>query len=271
MKNNLKLIAAFSDLIRNFNNNDTNLLYQQFFKLLHHILDFKFASVFLYDADKNKIEIVAREGKSVDMIEAVEFELGNGFSAWVAKEKRIIVLNNLKRGIHQSNSEIKSFMALPLMIESELTGVINFADDVADSFTEYDEEQLHIIGSMIAGILLKERNYRELHERNEEIERINRELNKTRDIIETANKKALLSAVIVSLNHEINNPLMIITGNLQLMSAYSKDKEVLKRIKVIENQAERIAEVMKQLRKIEEPLLESYVESKEENILNLLK
>ena len=62
-----------------------------------------------------------------------------------------------------------------------------------------------------------------------------------------------------SLNHEINNPLMIISGNLQLLSVTEKDEEKLQRLKAAGDQITRISDILSKLREIESPLFEKYI------------
>jgi len=73
--------------------------------LIGKSVEFSQASLFLLDKKKNEMEEVASVGKKVDLIDFVRFDSGMGISAWVAKEKRPILLSNLhrKRGERELN------------------------------------------------------------------------------------------------------------------------------------------------------------------------
>ena len=74
-----------------------------------------------------------------------------------------------------------------------------------------------------------------------------------------------ISQITVSLNHEINNPLMLILGLAQLMEAKhqrgipSTEEEYLKNLNLISEQCHRIIEIIKSLRRITVPVIEKYL------------
>lgn len=88
-------------------------------------------------------------------------------------------------------------------------------------------------------------------------------------------KRSRLSGIldlVASVNHEINNPLMIIAGNAQLLEMSLQDRpEELARLKTIVEETERISSVTRKLRDIRNPVSETYVSSSTETMLNLDK
>jgi nitrogen-specific signal transduction histidine kinase len=78
--------------------------------------------------------------------------------------------------------------------------------------------------------------------------------------------------VVASVNHEINNPLMIISGNAQFLEM-SMDRfpdEMKERVRIILEETERISKVTKKLREIKNPVVEDYTSSGEQ-MINLEK
>jgi signal transduction histidine kinase len=63
----------------------------------------------------------------------------------------------------------------------------------------------------------------------------------------TEEKLSFLSEIIPKMAHEINNPLMVISGNAQLALMEIQDKALQKNIHAIAEQAERIREIMHKL------------------------
>jgi nitrogen fixation/metabolism regulation signal transduction histidine kinase len=83
---------------------------------------------------------------------------------------------------------------------------------------------------------------------------------------------AAIGEVVASVNHEINNPLMIISGNAQFleMSMANYPPEMKDRVKTILEETERISSVTRKLREIKNPVVEDYTSSGEQ-MINLEK
>jgi len=79
---------------------------------------------------------------------------------------------------------------------------------------------------------------------------------------------AAIGEVVASVNHEINNPLMIISGNAQFleMSLSEATPETQERVKAIIEETERISRVTRKLREIKNPVVEDYTSSGEQMI-----
>jgi signal transduction histidine kinase len=79
---------------------------------------------------------------------------------------------------------------------------------------------------------------------------------------------AAIGEVVASVNHEINNPLMIISGNAQFLEMIMEDYpiEMKERVKTILEETERISRVTRKLREIKNPVVEDYTSSGEQMI-----
>lgn len=83
---------------------------------------------------------------------------------------------------------------------------------------------------------------------------------------------AAIGQVVASVNHEINNPLMIISGNAQLLEmALADDPEQCRRAQTIVEEAERISAVTRKLRDMRNPVVEHYTASDNEEMINIDK
>ena len=71
---------------------------------------------------------------------------------------------------------------------------------------------------------------------------------------------AAIGEVVASVNHEINNPLMIISGNAQFleMSMDGYPDEMKERVQAILEETRRISQVTRKLREIKNPVSEDY-------------
>lgn len=109
---------------------------------------------------------------------------------------------------------------------------------------------------------------REMAVRNEQVTRLNFELeetvNKLKESQENLIKSERLAAITetsVAANHEINNPLFSILGQAQLLlrKYHEQDEDTQVRLKTIEESALRIACVTKKLANLAEPVVKEYV------------
>lgn len=91
--------------------------------------------------------------------------------------------------------------------------------------------------------------------------------NKQEELIKSK-RLAAIGEVVASVNHEINNPLMIISGNAQFldMTMDNSTPEVKDRIRTILEETDRISRVTRKLREIKNPITEDYTSSGEQMI-----
>lgn len=74
-------------------------------------------------------------------------------------------------------------------------------------------------------------------------------------------KLATVGQMVVTINHEINNPLLIISTNAQAMRLMNPDldEKTTKKLYKIEEQVKRISEVTERLRTLDEVSSEEYI------------
>ena len=94
------------------------------------------------------------------------------------------------------------------------------------------------------------------------------DLKTAQDELVKSRRLAAIGEVVASVNHEINNPLMIISGNAQFLEMSMKDypEEMKERVKTILEETDRISKVTKKLREIKNPVVEDYTSSGEQMI-----
>ena len=87
-----------------------------------------------------------------------------------------------------------------------------------------------------------------------EVARLEKELVK-------AEKLATVGQMVITMNHEINNPLTIISSNAQTLRILNKglDEKAKAKLIRIEDQVKRIAEVTERLRKLDEIATNEYI------------
>ena len=198
---------------------------ERILKLIGKSIEYSSASLFLLDKRKNQIEEVASVGKKVDLIDFVKFNAGSGFSAWVAMEKRPILLSNLHRRRFQNG--IRSFLSVPLILREELFGVINLSHIKPNAFSPRDLKFLTEISSPIALGLERMFYYSEMEKRGKELEETKSCLRELESELLKSKSRTSFSQLLGHLDQKIKNPLSAIAENAQflLKSISSKDKQ----------------------------------------------
>lgn len=235
--------------------------YNSVLKLLEELVDFEFAALFIYSDELEKLNLVASKGHAVDLIQPVSFDMGNGLSAWVAKQKRPILLSELHRGKILGKNPVRSFLSIPLLLGDKIIGVMNFGHIRAGSFTKHNLQVLTIAAGQLSVIIERSLYFNRLAEKNRQLERTNHQLQIAQDALVERERLAAVGEVAVTVNHEINNPLTVIIGNAELLlkDLADSDKKARKKVEHIVAESKRIAQITRALRKIDKPVSEDYL------------
>lgn len=129
-------------------------------RLLSELVNFDRAAVFVFDGQRKRLEPIASIGGTVDLIEGVEFELGCGFSSWVAKRRKATLLTDLQRPARDGETPLRCFMSVPVIVHGDLIGVLNLGHSQPRAF---DEDHLRLVST--AAALLGATLTREVSER----------------------------------------------------------------------------------------------------------
>lgn len=198
---------------------------ERILKLIGKSIEYSSASLFMLDKSKNQIEEVASVGKKVDLIDFVKFNIGSGFSAWVAMEKRPVLLSNLRR--RRFKDGIRSFLAVPLTLRERLLGVVNLSHIRPNAFGLNDLKFLTLISSPIALGIERMFYHSEMEKRQKELEETKSYLRELQNELLKNEKRVFPSQLLGHLDRKIKSPLSAIAENAQflLKSMSSKDKQ----------------------------------------------
>lgn len=235
--------------------------YNSVLELLEELVDFEFAALFIYSDELKKLNLVVSKGHAVDLIQPVSFDMGNGLSAWVAKQKRPILLSELHRGKTSVKTLVRSFLSIPLLLGDKIIGVMNFGHTRAGFFTKHNLQVLTIAAGQLSVIIERSLYFTRLAEKNRQLEQTNSQLQIAQDALVERERLAAVGEVAVTVNHEINNPLTVIIGNAELLlkDLADSDKKVRKKVEHIVAESKRIAQITRSLRKIDKPASEDYL------------
>jgi len=225
-------------------------------------------SLFIHRAGEDRLEEVATVGKSVDLIETIDFDMGRGFSAWVAKQRRSVLIPHLRK---ERDSGFRSFISTPLVSGDSLIGVLNLGHEEPDAFTERHMEFLEIIAAQLAHTIERDLFQRRLIEKNEELVRAREEIELQQKKIVEMEKMQTYVQMAVSINHEINNPLTTILGNIELILMMNSDldEKTKKRLVTIQQEARRIGGIVETLRNAKKVVTSDYLNRYDEKMIDI--
>lgn len=220
---------------------------EEILRLLGQVIDFRSASIYMFSSQTDKLEEVCNIGRRADLIDFVNFDLGTGISAWVAKHKRPIMLNNLRKS--KGGTHTRSFLSVPIIFGKETRGVINLSHDQPDSYRKRDSQIVAVAGSVIALLVERIKAQEAASAMENEIEKLKFELeNQKRDKM-VGSTAPIGDDLASAINRRITNPLAIISGNAQflMMTMKASGPSVLKRLKAIDKEATSIMAMTQKL------------------------
>lgn len=226
------------------------------------------ASLFIYNESSGKLDEVASVGARVDLIESINFDMGKGFSAWVAKQRRPVLIPNLRR---DREGGFRSFLSTPLISNDHLIGVLNLGRKDKDAFTERHMEILEIIAGQLAHAIERSDFERRLLEKNDDLNQAHKEIEEQHKKIIEMEKYQAIGQMTASLNHEINNPLTTILGNIELllMMKPDMDEDIRKKLVIMQAEAKRISQLIDKLRDIKRVVTEKYINRYEDRMIDI--
>ena len=116
-------------------------------------IPFENATLFVTERATGKLEPVATVGEPIDLIGHVKFDRGQGFSSWVAQQRKPVLLNDLHREGGTDAPSVRSFLSVPIVLQGEAMGVINLSHSRPEAFDEESQKLLSLMGHQIAGIV----------------------------------------------------------------------------------------------------------------------
>ena len=118
------------------------IIYDDMLAYIKSMVDFNSASLLLIKKERRKLQTVAQYGDGCNLIEPMRFKMGNGLSAWLAQRKRTICLSDIHRGARHGHNPTRSFVAIPIVYQDEVIGILNLAHVLPNAFGTKEVETL---------------------------------------------------------------------------------------------------------------------------------
>jgi diguanylate cyclase (GGDEF)-like protein len=139
--------------------------YRRFLDLVQRAIAFEYGTLYIPDWDSGGLIPVAILGNRVDLAEPVRFARGNGVSAWVAQERRPVVIPDPEQ---QDNAPIaagsvRAYLAFPLVQNDLIEGVVALARS-NDTFSASEFSRLGRLAESLGTMLYRLRSEARLRE-----------------------------------------------------------------------------------------------------------
>jgi GAF domain-containing protein len=177
--------------------------------ILRMTLDCRACSIFLIDPTREFLQLEAASGPSVAWKGIARLRVGEGISGRVIAERRSIYIpdTHLEPDFIFFGPQIRSLLAVPLIVRDEAIGTLSIDDTQPNAFDE--EIRLLTIAAAQAAVAIENAQlYESLQSSYKELERAFDELR---------NLDKMKSELIQNISHELRTPLTFIKGYVELL------------------------------------------------------
>jgi len=213
---------------------DPQEIVQVLIELTKQIIPVIASNIFLI-GQGNKLEPLAPQ-ESPQLESSARQQLEEGLIDWVISEKKTAIIPNLEKSTNSGYEE--NFVIVPLIIRNQAIGVyFVHTSKEQQEFTNQDLQLLMILANQAAVAVENALIHGELM-------KVNKELSISHAQILHSAKLAAVGELASGIIHEINNPLQILLGHVQLLQL---GRDVPRRIEIIKEQIDRISQITKRL------------------------
>jgi signal transduction protein with GAF and PtsI domain len=233
-------------------------------QLTREVIPWQDATLYLFKEGGKQLECAARIGREVNLIMPVSFDMGEGLAGWIARRRQPILLNDIQRRYQQGKDSWRSFVSIPLVIEKELVGVLNFGHREPEAFIRLDLDMLSVLGSQAALIIRNLELVKRLRRSHRELQNSYTRLRQMQEQLLEQEQLKTISRMVTTLNHEINNPLTAIAGNAEmLLHRLDDDDPARLKLDTILTETHKLGSILQQLANMPHPVIESYLDDEE--------
>ncbi len=237
----------------------SNETYAAVLEILEQVIDFDSATLFINDPVNNQLEVSQSHGQViVDLISEVTFGKGEGLSGWVASQRVPVIFSTIHK--ERPDRQFHSLVSMPLWSEDRLLGVLNLGHCQPGFYRQENKPEFQKLAAQLSMIVEQLRLRDEIKAKNSQLEELLVELRTAQQALVEKERLAAIGEVVVKIKHEINNPLSVIIGFVDLLSMQCPETlpEFAKNLTKIKAAAKRIESITKALENVESSQAEEY-------------
>src|SRR5499427_9204615 len=226
-----------------------NEVLQKSVSALTHVTGHEIASLHLISADGRTLLLRGERGFSDRLREVNEaLPLGEGLIGRVAltgRARRVDLVGRATDLLPAARQVvlgdgIRGFVCVPIRARHRILGTLSLGRRTPEPFADDEVALLESAADQIGLALDNARLYSETREQLEDLRRTQTEVVK-------AERLAAVGELAGGVAHEINNPLMIILGQVHLLFQSRNSEEVLNGLRVIDGATKRAANIVRDL------------------------
>lgn len=237
--------------------------YKQLLSLFKTVIPFDAASLFLNNEVKNRFEEVASLDGKVEPLGFLSGTGGSGVAGWAADAGKTLFLPDRSgaNGFDPEN-EYAAFLSIPLSTADRIFGVVSFGCRKPFALGASTPVWSQQIGELLVMALERLEDKRDLDLERKALEELRNSTSRINGLASRLEKLEAIAKLAASTNHDINDLLSVIIGNIQCLLATSstENQKFLHRIRRIEKAALQISNSNHNLLKIRKLLGDSISE-----------
>jgi C4-dicarboxylate-specific signal transduction histidine kinase len=228
---------------------DLNEVMQKSLAALTHVTGHEIASLHLIASDGNNLVLCGERGLSEQLREVnLTLPIGEGLIGRVAASGRVRLLDEVSRApdLLPAAREavvaagIRGFVCVPIRARHRILGTLSLGRQTDQRFTGEEVALLECTADQIGLALDNARLYSETRRQLDE-------LRQSQTDVVRAERLAAVGELAGGVAHEINNPLMIILGQVHLLLQGEDHETILQGLRVIDGATKRAANIVREL------------------------
>ncbi|RKX23576.1 MAG: hypothetical protein DRP45_10255 [Candidatus Zixiibacteriota bacterium] len=263
------LIAEISTLCRQPKSDGST--YRQVLELIRMIIPYDAATLYLRRTDSQELEPHACLLGSVPLPGFFAHHGGRQLRCWESRKQCPILWSRSEKDTDfDPNSDFAVIMSAPLLVDDDVIGVLNLGSYVIGAMGDKHLKLVSVIADQFAVSIERSSYVAAIESKNRAIQEAHAELEAAQEKIIAAEKLAAVKKLAAKINHEINNPLAVIVGNVQcfMLEDSIVDEKMRLRLNRIEQSALRISKVNRKLLNIDSVASEGCPGSIDEQLNN---
>ena len=228
---------------------DLNEVMQKALAALTHVTGHEIASLHLIASDGHALVLCGDRGLSEQLREVNQtLPIGEGLIGRVAASGRVRLLDEVSRApdLLPAAREavvaagIRGFVCVPIRARHRILGTLSLGRQTDQRFTNEEVALLECTADQIGLALDNARLYSETRRQLDE-------LRQSQTDVVRAERLAAVGELAGGVAHEINNPLMIILGQVHLLLQGEDHEAMLQGLRVIDGATKRAANIVREL------------------------
>lgn len=201
------------------------------------LLDAEASTLMTLDRLKNELVFQIPRGAKAQELRGYRLPVGQGVAGWVAENKRPLRVDEASNDRRHSQSadqqsgfQTRSLLAVPMLLQDHVTGVLEVINKRHGYFTKDDERLLASVALWAAIALENARLYGDLQASMDQLKHAQEQLLRMERL-------RALGEMAGGVAHDFNNLLTVILAESQLLAGKTTDAEDREALKRIENAA----------------------------------